>query len=354
MNIWQGAHDTQWNQSNHWEQLQDELATAYLVDGLPVVPPTMARVSDMLAHNGYAADEAIAMLPPGFENATAGDIAICAVMAGCKPEYLPVLIAAVDALSDMSFNLVGIGTTTGSAAPIYIVNGPIVERIGLNGKNNALGSGHRANATIGRAMTLILQNIGGAIPGETDMATLGQPAKYSCCFAENVDESPWAPLHVERGFAADKSVVTVVGVSGTGEVNDSDSQSALDMAQTFAQSMLIAGISGGSGLLGGGEPLCILPPEWAAMFHRDGLTKAQTKAAIWERAVLPIDKLPPALRKHRMDAAADPSANIIRVAEKADDLMIVVAGGVGRKAAYLPTWGGTTKAISREIKLRKS
>ncbi len=347
MKLWPGAHDAD------YERVQAELAAAYLSDGLPLVPPTMARVAAMLAANGYAADEEIAMLPPGFETVTANDVAICAVLAGCKPEYFPVLVAAVDALSDMSFNLVGIATTTGSAAPIYIVNGPIVEKIGLNAKNNALGSGHRANATIGRAMTLILQNVGGAIPGEVDMATLGQPAKYSCCFAENVDESPWAPLHVERGFAADASVVTAVGISGTGEVNDSDSQDAAGLAQTFAQSMLMAGISGGAGLLGGGEPLCLFPPEWAAMFHRDGFTKQQAKQMIWEQAVLPVEKLAPAQRKHRMAAASDPSANVIRVAEKADDLMIVVAGGVGRKAAYLPTWGGTTKAISREIKIRQ-
>lgn len=343
-----------WQEKNaDLDSTQDALAAAYLTDGLPAIPPTQQRVASMLAANGYAVDEEIAMLPPSFECATAGDIAVCAVLAGCKPEHFPVLVAAVDALSDMSFNLVGIGTTTGSAAPIYIVNGPIAQRIGINGKNNALGGGHRANATIGRAMSLILQNIGGAKPGEVDMATLGQPAKYACCFAENADESPWAPLHVERGFAADASVVTVVGIAGTMEVNDSDSQSALDMAQTFAQSMLIAGVSGGSGLLGGGEPLCLLPPEWAAMFHRDGLTKLQAKQAIWERAVLPVDKLSPLLRQHRMAAASNPQADVIRVAEKADDLMIVVAGGVGRKAAYLPTWGGTTKAISREIKVRK-
>jgi hypothetical protein len=334
------------------ESAQEALAAAYLTDGLPVIPPTVDRVAAMLAANHYAADEEISMLPPGFETVTANDVAICAVMAGCKAEYFPVLVAAVDALSDMSFNLVGIATTTGSAAPMYIVNGPIATQIGLNGKNNALGGGHRANATIGRAMTLILQNIGGAIPGEVDMATLGQPAKFSCCFAENADESPWAPLHLERGFSKDASVVTAVGISGTGEVNDSDSQDAAGLAQTFAQSMLMAGISGGAGLMGGGEPLCLFPPEWAAMFHRDGFTKQQAKQMIWEQAVLPIDKLAPAPRKHRMAAATDPNATVIRVADKADDLMIVVAGGVGRKAAYLPTWGGTTKAISREIKVR--
>lgn len=346
MKIWRGAHD------GTWETTQQELSTSYLTDGLPVVPPDAERVAAMLAHNGYFPEEEIALLPPGFETATAGDIAICAVMAGCKAEYLPVLIAAVEALSDMNFNLVGIATTTGSAAPLYIVNGPIAGRIGLNAGGNALGPGHRANASIGRAMSLILQNIGGARPGEVDMATLGQPAKYACCFAENVAESPWTPLHVERGFAEDASVVTVVGIAGTVEVNDSGSPNAADMAQTFAQSMLIAGVAGGSGLLGGGEPLCILPPEWATQFHNEGYTKQQAKAAIWERATLPVEALPPAMRVRRMSSASDPSAGIIRVAEKSDDLMIVVAGGVGRKAAYAPTWGGTTKAISRQISIR--
>ena len=348
MELWRGSHD------DSWETVQQQLAESYLSDGLPLVPPTAERVNAMLAANGYKAGEDIAMVAPSFAMATAGDIAICAVMAGCKPEYFPVLVAAVDALADPQFNLLGVATTTGSATPVYIVSGPLATQIGINSAANALGSGHRANATIGRAMALILQNVCGAKPGELDMATLGQPAKYACCFAENMDNNPWPPLHVERGFAADASVVTVVGIAGTVEVNDSDSQTAADMAQTFAQSMLIAGVAGGSGLLGGGEPLCILPPEWVELFHREGYDKAKTRAEIWERAWLPIEKLAPAMRARRMSAGSDPSAGIIRVAEKADDIMIVVAGGVGRKAAYAPTWGGTTKAISREIRLRKS
>ena len=346
MDIWRGTHD------DAWETVQQELAATYLSDGLPLVPPTAERVAAMLSANGYKRDEEIAMVAPSFAMATAGDIAICAVLAGCKTEYFPVLVAAVDALADPLFNLLGVATTTGSATPIYIVSGPIAAGIELNGAGNALGSGHRANATIGRAMTLILQNVCGAKPGELDMATLGQPAKYACCFAENSVDNPWPPLHVERGFAADASVVTVVGIAGTVEVNDSDSQTAADMAQTFAQSMLIAGVAGGSGLLGGGEPLCILPPEWVDMFHREGYDKQKTRAAIWERAWLPVDKLAPAMRTRRMAAGADPAADVIRVAEKPDDIMIVVAGGVGRKAAYAPTWGGTTKAVSRAIKNR--
>lgn len=347
MELWLGNHDAA------WETIQQELAATYLSDGLPLVPPTAERVNAMLTANRYKADEEIAMVAPSFAMANAGNIAICAVMAGCKPEYFPVLVAAVDALADPQFNLLGVATTTGSATPVYIVSGPIVEQIGLNAAANALGSGHRANATIGRAMALILQNVCGAKPGELDMATLGQPAKYACCFAENTEDNPWIPLHVERGFAADASVVTVVGIAGTVEVNDSDSQTAADMAQTFAQSMLIAGVAGGSGLLGGGEPLCILPPEWVEMFQREGMDKQKTKAAIWARAWLPVEKLAPAMRTRRMAAGGDPAADVIRVAEKPDDLMIVVAGGVGRKAAYAPTWGGTTKAISREIKVRK-
>jgi hypothetical protein len=346
MELWRGTHD------DAWETVQQELAALYLSDGLPLVPPTAERVAAMLAANSYKPEEEIALVAPNYETATAVDIAICAVMAGCRPEYFPILVAAVDALADPLFNLLGVATTTGSATPIYIVSGPIAAQIGLNGAGNALGSGHRANATIGRAMTLILQNVCGAKPGELDMATLGQPAKYACCFAENSVDNPWPPLHVERGFAADASVVTVVGIAGTVEVNDSDSQTAADMAQTFAQSMLIAGVAGGSGLLGGGEPLCILPPEWVDMFHREGYDKQKTRAAIWERAWLPVDKLAPAMRARRMAAGADPAADVIRVAEKPDDIMIVVAGGVGRKAAYAPTWGGTTKAVSRAVKNR--
>lgn len=347
MEVWRGRDDA------GWDTLQSELATTCLSDGLPLVPPTAARVEALLAAGGWQAADEIALVAPSFETATAGDLAICAVMAGCAPAAFPVLVAAVEAMADPQFNLLGIATTTGSATPIIIVNGPIAAQIGLNGGGNALGAGSRANATLGRALTLALLNVCGAKPGETDMATLGQPAKHGVCFAENQTESPWAPLHVERGFATDASVVTVVGIAGTVEVNDSDSTSAPDMAQTFAQSMLIAGVAGGSGLLGGGEPLCILPPEWVELFHREGFDKQKTKAAIWERAWLPIEKLAPAMRARRMSAGADPSADIIRVAEKPDDIMIVVAGGVGRKAAYAPTWGGGTKAISREIRIRK-
>lgn len=296
------------------------------------------------------AAEVLAILAPAFDQATWHNVAINAVMAGCRPEYLPVVGAAIAAIAADEFNLLGIATTTGSATPLVIVNGPIVRDIGMNAEANALGPGNRANATIGRAVHLALQNIGGAKPGETDMATLGQPGKYTFCFAENEAASPWLPLHVERGFPAAASVVTVVGASGTIEVVDSESLTAADLAQTFAQSMLIAGNIGGAGLLGGGEPLIIMPPEHAFVFQREGYSKDQVKAEIYERATLSIDRLSPPMRKRIIaDAAADGNRDVLRVADSPRDVMIVVAGGVGRKAIYVPTWSGTTRAVSRGV-----
>lgn len=352
MDVWQGHNDAA------WDKAQEELFTAGVTDGLPVIPPTRERVEQMLVHCGFDANEVVTTLPPAFEAATWRDIAINSVMAGCLPSYLPVVGAAVDALADAEFNLIGIATTTGSASPLFIVNGPIAVKLEMNAEGNALGPGNRANAAIGRAVSLALRNIGGAKPGELDMATLGQSAKYTCCFAENEAASPWPALYLDRGFASGTSVVTAVGISGSIEVVDSASGKPEDLAQTFAQSMLIAGNVGGGadGLLGGGEPLIIMPPEIAAAFHRAGFTKAQVKAAIFERAVMPLDRLSPAVRAHLADlrtAAAQADANgPLRIASKADDVMIVVAGGVGVKAAYMPTWGGMTRAVSRAIRVR--
>ncbi len=347
MEIWRGATDAD------WERVQEEFEAKGLTDGLPVVAPTAERVARMLDCGGFDASDIVTVLPPLFAKATWLDLAINAVMAGCRPEYLGIVGAAVEAMSASEFNLVGIATTTGSAAPLIIVNGPIASKLGINSGANALGPGARANATIGRAVSLVLRNIGGATPGEIDMATLGQPSKYTCCFAENEAASPWPPLHVERGFDPGDNVVTVVGISGTVEVVDSSSSTAADLAQTFAQSMLIAGTLGGAGLLGGGEPLVLMPPELANSFSSAGCSKEGVKAAIHDRAVMPTDRLSAAVLRH-LTTRLDPKGgglpdNIVRVADRAQDLMIVVAGGVGVKAAYIPTWGGGTRAVSRLV-----
>jgi hypothetical protein len=348
MQVWPGGSDAS------WERAQTELEASGLGDGLPLVPPSAERVQRMLTAHGAQADAVLCQLPPSFAEVTWRDVAINAVMAGCTAECLPFVAAAVEALAAPEFNLIGIATTTGSAATLVIANGPLAREIGMNAGANALGPGNRANATIGRALRLTLQNVGGARPGEIDMATLGQPAKFTFCLAENESESPWAPLHVERGFAAQDSVVTVVGASGIVEVVDSVSREPGDLAQTFAQSMRIAGTLGGGGMLGGGEPLIVLPPEQARMLAQAGCGKAQFRAEIWRRARLPLHDLSPVVRSHLLGrlgdepglAAADAA---LRVAQEPDDIMLVVSGGVGVKAAYIPTWGGSTRAVSRRL-----
>ena len=349
MEYWNGTQDA------GWDRAQEELLALGWTDGLPVIPPTRERVEAMLAYCQAKGDEVAAILPIAMDPLTWRDVAINAVMAGCPPSCLPVVAAALNALADDAFNLIGIASTTGSATPMVIVNGPIAAEIGMNAAGNALGPGNRANATIGRALSLSLRNLAQVKAGELDMSTLGQPAKYTCCFAENVEASPWQGLHMDRGFPADESVVTVVGISGTVEVVDAVSRNPLDLAQTFAQSMLIAGTLGGGALrlLGGGEPLIIMPPEIADAFHRGGFTKEQVKAAIFEAAVMPVDRLSTAVREHlaglRGPADGEDVDAPLRVARDARDLLIVVAGGVGVKAAYVPSWGGTTRAVSRVI-----
>lgn len=338
-----GARD-----EDEWDEVQAALISAGVTDGLPVVPPSARRVGAMIQDARVDPDAVIAVIPPSYAPVTWRDAAVNAVMAGCAPAYLRVVGAAVAAIAAPEFNLLGIATTTGSATVCVMVNGPIVTEIGMNSGANALGPGNRANATIGRAIQLIIRNMGEARPGEIDMATLGQPGKYAFCLAENEAHSPWPPLHVERGFAAHSNVVTVMGVSGTIEVVDSDSLTPEEIAQTFAGSMLIAGHAGGSGLLGGGEPLIILPPELANVFAHAGLSKAQAKKLIWDRALLPVERCAPARLGGAMANNALQDGNL-RVAAKADDIMLVVAGGVGRKGCYVPTWSGSTIAVSREV-----
>jgi hypothetical protein len=183
-------------------------------DGLPLVAPTPERVLRMLAGTHRDAQDVIATVPPNMGLATVEKIAINAVMAGCKPEYMPVIIAAVEAVCTDAFNIHGVTATTMGAAPVMIVNGPIRHSIGMNMGLGALGAGNRANATIGRALRLVVRNVGGAATGGVERSTLGNPMKFTMCFAEWEERTPWDPLHVERGFDAGDSVVTVFAMTG--------------------------------------------------------------------------------------------------------------------------------------------
>jgi hypothetical protein len=183
-------------------------------DGLPIVPPTRDRVERMLQSTSRARYDVVARIAPGYGAATVERIAINAVMAGCDPAYLPVLIAACEAVAEPQFNLQGIQATTNPVAVWLVLNGPIARKLDVNAGLNCIGQGTWANATLGRAMRLVLQNIGGALPGDMDRATQGQPGKYTFCCAENEGESPWDPLHVERGFEREASTVALEGSIG--------------------------------------------------------------------------------------------------------------------------------------------
>ena len=200
-------------------------------DGLPLVPPTPERVIRMLAGTRRGAQDIVAVVAPNMAPATVEKIAINAVMAGCRPDYLPVVIAAVEAVCTDEFNIHGVTATTMGAAPVMVVNGPIRHRIGMNMKLGALGAGSRPNATIGRAVRLVIRNVGGAKPGGVDRSTLSSPLKFTMCFAEWEEGSPWSPLHVERGFQAEDSVVTVFAMtSGPVLIVDQESRAADQIA----------------------------------------------------------------------------------------------------------------------------
>jgi hypothetical protein len=328
----------------------EECEQRHWSDGLPLIPPTVARVDAMLAATARPRDEVVAHIAPGFSTASVERIAINAVMAGCRPEYLPVLIAAVEAVADQTFNLQGIQATTNSAAPWIIVNGPLAATLGVNGGLNCLGQGNRANATLGRALRLVLQNIGGALPGQMDRATHGQPGKYTFCCAENEAANPWQALHVERGFNADENVVTVVGAAGTLNLN-SHSKDAADLLRAIALSLVYPT---SNDYHFAGAPWVILSPEHAEVLKSGGLSKDDVKRGIWEQSKMEAgrfarkdyDRAKHAREKELGGFLPDTP---VPIAPTPAEIGIIVAGGPGTHSVYVPTFG-QTRAVSRKVK----
>ena len=218
-------------------ELEDEFELFFdrgWTDGLPVVPPTEARVLRMLSGTTRAADDVVAVIPPDLVDCTVEKVAVNAVLAGCRPEYLPVVLAAVEAACTDEFNAHGLLATTYFSGPVVIVNGPIARAIGMNAGGNCLGQGNRANATIGRALQLVIRNVGGGRPGGVDRATLGNPGKFTFCFAEDEAGSPWEPLSVARGFAPGTSTVTLFAGEGPRGLVDQLSRTPESLARSFA------------------------------------------------------------------------------------------------------------------------
>ena len=251
-------------------------------DGLPVVPPTPERILRMLAGTRRHPHETIGRIPPDMAPCTVEKVAINAVMAGCKPEYMPVVLTALEAALDSGFTLHGVTCTTYFSSPVVIVNGPVAKRIGMNSGLNALGQGNRANATIGRALNLVVRNVGGGRPGEIDRATLGSPGKYTFCFAEDETDEGWEPLCVSRGIAPGRSAVTVFAGDGIQGVTDQRARTPGELTRSLAMAL---GAVGHPKLCEWAPAVLVISPEHYAIYREGGWDRTRIADAL-ERALL--------------------------------------------------------------------
>lgn len=302
-------------------------------DGLPVVPPTPERVWRMLQGTSRKPDEVLGLMPPDLVPCTVEKVAINAVLAGCKPEYLPVVLAAVEAALVDEFGLHGVLCTTMFATPLVLVNGPVARQIGMNSGINALGQGNRANATIGRALQLVVRNVGGGRPGEIDRATLGTPGKYSFCFAE-AEDSDWLPLAEERGIASGKSAVTLFAAEGVQGIVDQKSRTPESLARSFALSLRSVDHHK---LVMHGDAMLVVSPEHARVFTEAGWSKARLREELEALLMFPGEELvagagdiaegmPPTLREATLPKFRPGGLLIVRAGGPAGLFSAVIAG----------------------------
>ena len=313
------------DEATGWEDAQRILTEAELSDGLPLVPPTRRRLEALVA--GVAArTESHGMMPPMFGDISVESVAYQCVLAGALPAELPVVLAAATATLEPDFNLLGIATTTGSAGVALCVHGPIAQKLAINSGTNCIGPGTRANACIGRALQLCLRNIGGARSETGDMATMGQPAKYTLCFAERND-SPFPSLTERHGLGKDVSAITIMGISGTAEVLPGDGEGAtpeaiLDPVAAGMRAEIV--MSGQTRKNQRGEQVLLLPLE---------LAQKIAKHDAWDLK---------RIQQYLFDKGDD-------VASSPDAIHPIVTGGAGYKMAYLPIWGGGSQTVMRKL-----
>ncbi len=321
-------------------------------DGLPVVTPTEKRIERMLTGTRRDPDEVIGEVPPALETATVHGAAVHAVMAGCKPEYLPVVLAGLEAILEESFNVGGIQATLHSAAPLMILNGPYAKKIGVHGGLGCFGPGFRANATIGRAIRLMLLNLGSGIPGVTSLSAFGQPSRFTFCIAENEAESPWEPLSVTRGFGADENVVTVVAVENPQIVFDDTSSDADRLLIAIADTMSHMGSFNN---WFSSDLVVALSPQQAAICEKSGLAKADVHSRLCRMAGRRMGDLRRGgnYRDSRMknlpiEVDLEDDEFFVPTIKNPDDLKIIVAGGVpGPVSVVMHGWNGTSRATSK-------
>ena len=314
-------------------------------DGLPVIPPTAQRVETMLGGRDPARSLGIA--PPAMGEVTLERLAACAVLAGCRPDYFPVVLAAAQAALEPDFNLGGQAVTTQPAGQLVIVNGPVRDAIGLNGSIGALGPGTRANMTIGRALRLLVTLTGGGFPGRLDRATLGQPGKIGLCVAEDQEHSPWEPLHVERGHQPDQSVVTLISCDAPLSVSDHRSRTPEELARVLGWAAAATWSPNWWPL--GGASLFVVCPEHARLFGAAGWSKTRVRDEMFAAVRRPARELRWGETTPEVHAA--PAEEPIAKWTSPEDIVLIVAGGeAGRySAVFGPCLGMDAQIVSREV-----
>ena len=305
-------------------------------DGLPLVPPTLERVLAMLEATTRAPDEVLGIMPPDRVECSVEKVAVNAVMAGCKPEYFPVVLAAVEAALVPEFGLHGVLCTTNAIAPVVMVNGPVAKRIGMNAKGNVFGQGNRANATIGRALQLVVRNVGGGRPGEMDRACFGTPGKYSFCFAEDEDDGVWESYAVEKGFARGASTVTLFTGDGVAPIIDQVARTPEELVRSYAPCLRAIYHEG---QVADVAAFLAIGPEHARVFYQAGWTKRRIKEELAPLLQVPVRSLKPGfgvdddvarLKAERPDASVPKfktgSLNIIRAGGSAGLFSAIISG----------------------------
>ena len=318
-------------------------------DGLPVVPPTADRVAEFIERGGRPADEIVGELPERRREISVEKVAANAVMAGCLPEYMPVVLAAAEAMLDPVFNLVGPSSSLGGSGIMVIVNGPITRELDINARNNLFGPGNRANATIGRAVRLILMNACAAIPGLFDRSILGHPGKYSYCIAEAENETHWLPLHAERGFDAAQSAVTVFACESPRQVRASGGPETMlstvaDVASALGTSLSTVGSTDDkSAVVRQGELAVVISGE---SYVWDGWSKQDIRAALQPKIRRTLADIKRA-GEVSGDVVPEDKTHWLPLIATPDDILVIFAGGEERTmCAVIPSWGPKVSSTS--------
>lgn len=332
--------------------LEDEMEALFdrgWTDGLPVVPATEARVVRMLEGTSRAADEVVAVVPPDLVECSVEKVAINAVLAGCKPEYLPVVLAAVEAACTDEFNMHGLLATTWFSGPLVVVNGPIRGEIGMNSGINAMGQGNRANATIGRALQLVVRNVGGGRPGEVDRATLGNPGKYTFCFAEDEEGSPFEPLSTMHGVDAGVDAVTLFAAAGVQGFVDQLSRTPESLCLSLASALRAVAHPK---LAIAFDALLVLSPEHGRIFREAGWDRARFLAHMDELLTLPGSELAQGAGGVAEGMPAAFCEGTLPKFRPGGLLVAHAGGGAGLFSAIIPGWASGalgSQPVTKEV-----